>query len=90
MHKESFYQFILYTLLREGKSNIPFKLKVILLGKRYASRRYFMKLFKGCDIPSFMNLKEEFEKDHSQYSLDMQAENIKKDGNGLMTGECCL
>ncbi len=86
MHKESFYQFILYTLLQEGKSNIPFKIEVLLLGKQLASKHYFIKLYKGCDIPSFFHIKKLFEKEYSYYLLDIKEANIQKDENGLMTG----
>ena len=86
MHKESFYQFILYVLLREEKSNVPFKLETMLLGKQRASQRYFLKLFRGCDIPSFLHMKELFEKDYPQYPLDINDSDIGRDKNGLMTG----
>lgn len=86
MHKESFYQFILYVLLREEKSNVPFKFEAMLFGKQRASRRYFLKLFKGCDIPSFLHIKELFENEHPQYSFDINDSNIEKEKSGLMTG----
>lgn len=86
MRREPFYQFILYTLLREGKSNVPFKLEALLLGKQRASRHFFGILFKGCDISSFMNMKEAFEKEKVLYPLEIKEEAIEKDVNGLMTG----
>ena len=90
MHKESFYQFILFVLLREGKSNIPFRIEAMLLGKQYASRHYFKKLFKGCDMPSFMNLKVQFENEWPQYFFDLKISDIEKDKNGLMNGSLLI
>ena len=87
MHKESLYQFILYTLLRERKSNVPFKMEAVLFGKQRASRRWFCKLFKGCDISSFLYLKSQFEKDCPRYILDIKDSEIRRDMNGLMTGD---
>ena len=86
MHKESFYQFILYTLLRERKSNVPFKMEAALSGKQRASKRWFCKLFRGCDIPSFLYLKSQFERDFPRYILGIKDSEIGKDMNGLMTG----
>ena len=87
MHKESLYQFILYTLLREGKSNLPFILESMLLGKQRAVRHWFQILFKGCDIPSFLHMKERFEQDFPQHAFEIKNSNLKTDANGLMTGE---
>ena len=86
MHKESFYQFILYTLLREGKSNILFKTEAMLLGKQRASTRYFSKLFQGCDVPSFLHIQNLFNKEHPQCRFEMNEFNIDTDSHGLMTG----
>ena len=84
MHKESLYQFILYALLREGKSNVPFKMEAMLLGKRRACRHWLSRLFNGCDIPSFIHMKNQFNEEHPQYAFDVKASDIKTDSNGLM------
>lgn len=86
MHKDSLYSFILYVLLQEGKSNILFRLEALFLGKSYAIRHFFRRQFEGCDLPSFWNLKERFEKEHPQFSVPISEEDIVKDDNGLMTG----
>jgi hypothetical protein len=87
MHKESFYQFILYVLSQEGRSNLPFRIESMLLGKRRASKRWFFRLFNGCDIPSFLHLQKQFNEEHPQYSFAPKVSDIKTDTNGLMTGE---
>ena len=90
MHKDSFYQFILFVLLREGKSNIPFRIEAMLRGNQYASKHYFKKLFKGCDMPSFMNLKVQFENECPQYLFDGRICDIERDKNGLMAGSLLI
>jgi len=59
----------------------------LLFGKQTASRRCFTRLFKGCDIPSFIHMKERFEKDFPQYTLEIKDSDLKTDANGMMTGE---
>ena len=86
MYKKSFYRFILYVLLKEGKSNFFFKLEAILLGKQYASKHYFFKLFRGCDVPSFLYVKKLFEKEVFHDFLDVKECDVEIDEKGLMTG----
>lgn len=90
MHKESFYHFILYTLLKEGRSNLRFKIESLIIGKRKASIHYFAMLYAGCDIPSFHYIKDLFEKEHSGMILGIADKEIETDEYGLMTGRILI
>lgn len=86
MHKDSLYRFVLYALLNDRRSNLCLKLEALLFGKRNASIRYFAILFSGCDIPSFLHVKKQFEEEHLDMRLPIIVEDIEKDEYGLMTG----
>jgi len=90
MRKESLYQFILYTLLMEEKSNLLFMIAGLIVGKWIASIHYFSRLYAGCDIPSFLHLKDLFEKEHPNMLLGVTIEDIEKDEHGVMTGKMKL
>ncbi|MDR0560996.1 MAG: hypothetical protein LBG92_12600 [Prevotellaceae bacterium] len=56
--------FILYSLRREGKSNIGFRLACVFSGKKRATRRYFKKMFTDCDIATYRHFCKQFCEEH--------------------------
>ena len=91
MHEDSLYRFILFVLMQEGKSNVPFKLEAWLLGRQHAVKHYLHQLFAGCDPASFFHMKALFEQAEPTHSFHLNDTDIIKDSMGLMTGEIkCL
>ncbi len=70
MNYTPLHRFILLTLLHEGKSNILYYFYRALLGEKRATRVYFKKLFKGCDLSTYLYYCSLYEKQYySQFIL---------------------
>ncbi|MDM8155881.1 hypothetical protein QUW14_16540 [Bacteroides gallinaceum] len=64
MKKEyaSLCQFILFVLLQEGKSNLPYRICLFTRGKRHTALHYFHVLFENCDANTFHHYCSLYEK----------------------------
>ena len=58
----SLCQFIFFVLLQEGKSNLPYRLYLLVCGEQFTTLHYFKKLFAGCDTNTYQHYCSMYEK----------------------------
>ena len=58
----SLCQFIFFVLLQEGKSNLPYRLYLLICGEQFTTLHYFKKLFAGCDTNTYQHYCSMYEK----------------------------
>ena len=49
-------------LLQEGKSNLPYRLYLLVCGEQFTTLHYFKKLFAGCDTNTYQHYCSMYEK----------------------------
>lgn len=58
----SLCQFIFFVLLQEGKSNLPYRLYLLVCGEQFTTLHYFKKLFARCDTNTYQHYCSMYEK----------------------------
>ena len=61
METNKAYHFILFVLLQEGKSNLPFRFLCFVMGRKQAMRMYSPHLFRYMDEATRRWYRERFE-----------------------------